>query len=249
MLSIFSFGRSLTCPHFSCIDQEEQNNVFLFHRQVHGGSGEKSCCAKYKEGRLNWKDLFASGFTFLCPSNCLKYSKGSQIIAHKSLRLILSSFKRADVMAPCPTHRILYWTGPNRWSPHVGPVQRTKLRIQVHGLHMTTRQNFGRRFRVFHPQWQLLLCPSVFTICALLSETIFDRCVPRMRCDTSQQAQQIWRSFPLQIFDLFNWNRQLHALSVSVVTSSEVRLWVAVKTYLNGKIFWISRGQSQHCWR
>ena len=82
----------------------------------------------------------------------------------------------------------------------MGSVQQTKPSIQFHGPHMTSsKELLTREFRVCCSQRQLLLCGSDLTLYALLPEAIFDRCAPRMRYDTSKQAQHNGRSFPLHI--------------------------------------------------
>ena len=76
---------------------------------------------------------------------------GSQLISLKLAPLILSSFKRADVIEPCLTHR----------SAYVWPVQQAILSSQVHGPHVTiSKQTFARDIHVFRYKWH--------SYCALL---------------------------------------------------------------------------------
>ena len=49
---------------------------------------------------------------------------------------------------------------------------------------------------VYRSQWQLLLRRFDFRIYALLLEASFGLCAPRMRYETSKQAQYNLRSFP-----------------------------------------------------
>ena len=98
----------------------------------------------------------------------------------------------------------------------MGPVQQTTLSIHVQGPQQET---LAREFRAVRSQWQLLLCRSGFTICALLYEAILD---PRMRY-TSKQAQNSWRSFPLHIYDQTLAVRTRHLQNVQHVCDMQIQ--------------------------
>ena len=73
--------------------------------------------------------------------------------------------------------------------------------IQSHGPHRTTSKNSGTFNSVFFSLSMTTVCSvdPILQFCALrllLPEASFDRCAPRMHCDTSTRAQYSWLSSP-----------------------------------------------------